>query len=581
MRLFTLANNLVLLAVMAAAAPSQAAPAQCALMTSDAPVTRTDLADGARVQDATLMLRFLHLTDDHIIDDDGQAVIGASFLDPTLPLLEASMRLQEEYSDEVLNDLVGRINACTDAFPAEFGIVTGDSADLTTVAEIRRFIDNLDGTFDRMSAFETECRAALRPGTTEAAARRRCTRFTGRGVADTQTPDPDPTRLLFQTLTTRTLLQLGATELAATTGRAEDGSISLLRQTLTRSPGLPQSLRCQHGTPGCINHRLNTPWYMVFGNHDAYVRGTLPNDVPLSQVAELTGRHYMVRQREFIREFFKTDAQPGPVGHGFNLVERTRFEDDNDRNDGYYAFDAGNGRFRMIVMNTIIDGVTEGLPPELVRNPFALADGSMDRVQFEWIQRQLNRALRRGQLAMVFSHHPDLTFAEYGLLAPLVPIEVTAVELNAALASYPNLIAWVAGHTHRHRVRPFKVVNGIGSNGTVTTPVKCKRAGACAGFWQIETASLIDSPQEQRLIEVFDNLNGTGTIRGPILGHGFERARALADADDRCAFYLADPRSLQTLLTEADLGALCALGGTRTGEPTDRNVELMFRMPQF
>lgn len=581
MRLVHVVQVLSLAAALLLATPTLAAPAQCASMTDDAPVTRTDLVDGARGQDASLMLRFLHLTDDHIIDDDGQAMIGASFLDPTLPLLEASMRLQEEYADEVLNDMVGRINACTDQFPAEFGIVTGDSADLTTVAEIRRFIDNLDGTFDRMSAFETECRAALRPGTTEAAARRRCTRFTGRGVADTQTPDPNPAQLLFQTLTTRTLLQLGATELAATTGRAEDGSISLLRQTLTRSPGLPQTLRCQHGTPGCANHRLNTPWYMVFGNHDAYVRGTLPNEVPISQIAELTGRHLMVRQHEFIREFFKTNRQPGPVGHGFNFVEKARFEDADERNDGYYAFDAGNGRFRMIVMNTIVDGITEGLPPELLRNPFALADGSMDRAQFEWIQRQLNRATRRGQLAMVFSHHPDLTFAEYGLLAPLVPIEVTAAELNGMLASYPNLIAWVAGHTHRHRVRPFKVVNGIGSNGTVSTPVKCKRPGQCTGFWQIETASLIDFPQEQRLVEVFNNGDGTGTIRGPILGHGFERARALAEADDRCAFYLADPRSLQTLLTEADLGALCALGGTRTGEPTDRNVELVFRMPVF
>ncbi|MGQ0620810.1 MAG: hypothetical protein ACT4QA_12960 [Panacagrimonas sp.] len=581
MRTARLAIALLASGLALTSTPGRAAPAQCDLMTADAAVTRNELIRGARKPDAQMLLRFLHLTDDHIIDDDGQAVIGASFLDPVAPLLEASMRFQEEYSDEVLNDLTGRINACTAQFPAEFGIVTGDSADLTTVAEIRRFIDNLDGTFDRMSAFEEACRADLRPGTREGAARRRCTRFTGRDVADTQTPDPNPSQLLFQPILTRMLLQLAATELAATTGRAENGGVSLLRQTITRSPGLPESLRCHHTAPGCANNRLNTPWYMVFGNHDAYVRGTLPIDLPLSQVAEVTGRHYMVRQHEFIREFFNSSATPGPVGHGFNFVERRRFNDDDGRNDGYYAFDAGDGRFRMIVMNTIVDGVIDRLPPELIRNPFALADGSMDRAQFEWVDRQLRGALRNGQLAMVFSHHPDLSFAEYGLLAPLVPIEVTAVELNGLLASYPNLIAWVAGHTHRHRVRPFKVENGIGSNGTIASPVACKRGNQCRGFWQIETASLIDFPQEQRLVEIFDNGDGTGTIRGPILGHGFDRARDLAEADDRCAFYLADPRSIRSLLTEADLGALCSQGGTRVGEARDRNVELMFRMPRF
>jgi hypothetical protein len=98
-------------------------------------------------------------------------------------------------------------------------------------------------------------------------------------------------------------------------------------------------------------------------------------------------------------------------------------------------------------------------------------------------------------------------------------------------------------------------------------------------FWQIETASLIDFPQEQRLIEVFDNRDGTGTIRGPVLTHSFELSRRLAEQDDRCQFCLTDPAAAQALITEGDLGALCTFGGTRQGEATDRNVELMFRVP--
>jgi 3',5'-cyclic AMP phosphodiesterase CpdA len=304
-------------------------------MAPDAPVTRNDIAAASRDADSRLLLRFIHLTDDHVIDDDGQAVIGASLIDPLNPTFESAMRLQEEYSDEVLNYLEGRINACHAQYPAEFSIVTGDSADLTTVAETRRFIDNLDGTYDRLSAFEQKCRAALPAGSSEAIAQQQCQRFTGRGVADTQSVDPQPGMLLFQPLLTRTLLQLQATETAAATGRAADGSSDLTRQTLTRAPGLPQVLRCHAGQRGCANTRLDVPYYMVFGNHDGYVRGTLAIDTPANVVAETAGRHFMLSQREFIDEFFKTRPTPGPVGHGFHKVEAARRLDADDRNDGY------------------------------------------------------------------------------------------------------------------------------------------------------------------------------------------------------------------------------------------------------
>jgi len=156
---------------------------------------------------------------------------------------------------------------------------------------------------------------------------------------------------------------------------------------------------------------------------------------------------------------------------------------------------------------------------------------------------------------------------------------VSAAGLNAELASWPNVIAWVAGHTHQHRIRAFKVEDGVGSNGTVEAAVECKGPAPCHGFWQIESASLIDHPQEQRLIEVFDNGDGTGTIRAPVLTHTFERAKPLAEADDRCALYLADPEAVAAALTEANLDALCSQGGVRVGEAGDRNVELMFAIP--
>ncbi len=552
--------------------------AKCTAIAPDDYVTRNELAPGTRRDDAQLLLRFVQFTDDHILDDEAQAINGASILDPLLPTFESAQRLQEEYSDEAMNDMIVRVNDCHAQFPAEFMIVTGDSADLTTVAETRRFIDNLDGSFDRLSDFETKCVAGLGAGASDSSIATQCTRFTGRGVADTQTADPDPTDPSFQLILTRSVRQLLATEQAALTGRAADGSTDASRQTFSRSPGMPEVLRCNEA-PGCANVALDMPWYVAFGNHDGYLRGTLPLTTPLNEISQLTGRHYMFDAHEFIDEFFVTSESPGPVGHGFNHADIARRTDDDSRNDGHYALDAGGGKVRLIVLNTIIDGVDPRIPVSVLRNPFALSDGSIDQAQFEWLQAELAASADRGQLALIFSHHPDLTFAEYGMFGALVNIEVTAAQLNAELASWPHVIAWIAGHTHQHRIRAFKVDNGVGSNGSIDTPVVCKQEGACAGFWQIESASLIDHPQEQRLLELLDNGDGSGTIRASVLQHQFAASKLLAEADDRCALYLSDPAAVAAAISEANLSALCAQGGIRIGTPADRNVDLMFRMP--
>ena len=344
---------------------------------------------------------------------------------------------------------------------------------------------------------------------------------------------------------------------------------------------LPQELRCEAGTPGCANVRLEVPYYAAFGNHDGYIRGTLANEPGLQEASIAFGRHYMREQHEFIDEFFETGAAPGPVGHGFNRVDAARMNDADGRNDGYYAFDAGKkSRFRMIVMNTIIDGTDERVPEPMreAKNPFALDSGWIDAAQFEWIKGQLADAAARGQLVLLFSHHPDLTFAEFGSFSQGAPLGISAATLDAELASHPNVIAWVAGHTHRHRIRAFKVADGTGSNGVVTAPVACKGPGPCAGFWQIETASLVDFPQEARLLEFYQQ-GETGVIRSAVLQHDFERSKRLAEKDDRCQFYLTDPAMVEQAITDADISTLCKQGGTRDGEPKDRNVELIFRMP--
>ncbi len=70
--------------------------------------------------------------------------------------------------------------------------------------------------------------------------------------------------------------------------------------------------------------------------------------------------------------------------------------------------------------------------------------------------------------------------------------------VRALLAGTPNVIAYVAGHTHANRVDFYKGRKG-------------------RGFWQINTASHIDWPQQSRLIEVMDNRDGTLSLFGTVL----------------------------------------------------------------
>ena len=70
--------------------------------------------------------------------------------------------------------------------------------------------------------------------------------------------------------------------------------------------------------------------------------------------------------------------------------------------------------------------------------------------------------------------------------------------IRALFAANPNVVAYVAGHTHANRVDFYKGRKG-------------------RGFWQINTASHIDWPQQSRLIEVMDNRDGTLSLFGTIL----------------------------------------------------------------
>jgi metallophosphoesterase (TIGR03767 family) len=247
-------------------------------------------------------------------------------------------------------------------------------------------------------------------------------------------------------------------------------------------------------------------------------------------------RRRLLSRRQTIEEHFRTTGTPR--GHGFT---------DTNLHSGtaYYRFDPAPA-IRALVLDTV--------------NPGGLSDGSLDRQQFNWLRAQLATAGRR--LVVLFSHHTIATMTNPSLAPAETGPRVLGDEVRALLLAHPQVVLWVNGHTHVNKVTPHARPPG----------------GRPGGFWELNTASHIDWPQQSRLVEMADNRDGTLSIFGTILDF---------------AAPAADPRALGTPVRLAALSRELAANDwqERTGHSAtvdgrrgglrDRNVELIVPDPRL
>ncbi|MET0132176.1 MAG: TIGR03767 family metallophosphoesterase [Kibdelosporangium sp.] len=334
---------------------------------------------------------------------------------------------------------------------------------------------------------------------------------------------------------------------------------------------------------------LSRPWYSVFGNHDDSVQGTFPSGIPLvdaiytgslkiegfaseteaerlakamrtsplgavelllsytgpvrrvtpdSRRRPFTPRQYVAAHRD------PANTGPGPAGHGFGPANASG-------RDLYYTFDVAPG-----VVGIGMD----------TTNRAGLADGSLGDGQLKWIERTLKAGSSRyydskgalvrtgatDTLFVLFSHHSS------GSMDNLLPDPTNLLErrhdgpaLVALLNRFPNVVAWVNGHTHRNEILAHR-----GS-----TPEQ--------GFWEINTASHIDFPHHARIIELTDNGDGTLSLFTTLIE---------ADSPYSTSFDDSSPAGLASLYREIALNDLHA-DPDLLGSAVDRNTELLLAKP--
>jgi Calcineurin-like phosphoesterase len=355
---------------------------------------------------------------------------------------------------------------------------------------------------------------------------------------------------------------------------------------------------------------LSVPSYVAFGNHDALVQGNQAANQSFEQVATgcikpLTGsvgssigdalatlspdfllglvpnpsdrilvppdpRRQFVSKRQY-KAVFQSGTQAD--GHGFDFVDPAQNTASHGA-AGYYSWSPVS-HMRFIALDTTCDGGIAG----------PSADGNIDDPQFQWLKGQLQQAQSSGQLVVLFSHHAiqSLTCDLPDEAAPPCigpdshghdanpgcdvdprssqPIHLGA-DATALLHQYPNAIAWVAGHSHVNDVTPYP-------------------DGGGGGFWMIRTAAEADWPQQSRLIEIFDNHDGTLSIFGTVLDHASNATAPTAIS----SLTSPDPFQLGSIgrtlaYNDPQKGAReCSPDPCGEGAKQDRNVELLLRNP--
>ena len=341
-------------------------------------------------------------------------------------------------------------------------------------------------------------------------------------------------------------------------------------------PTVPGMLAAAVSNP-VTSQGLPVPWFAVYGNHDATYMGTFradpalfawavgsrkaatgealglnwlqgfATDLSVAQIAinairESVGflpgirdvtadpARKLLERADFMQAHLDSPAVPGPVGHGWTQANV-------DSGETWWSADM-TPYLRVFGLDTC--------------NLAAGADGAVPQDQFDWLQAQLEQCQTQGRLAIVCSHHNSLTLENGATPVTGGQPLIHAEEFIDMLLRYPVCIAWLNGHTHINTLTPHLREGGVG------------------GFWEITTASCVDFPQQQQLVELIDNRDGTLSIFVTALDHAAPPTWMPGDLTQV---------GLASLSRELSANAWLADPALRAGSPLDRNVELVMPAP--
>jgi len=278
------------------------------------------------------------------------------------------------------------------------------------------------------------------------------------------------------------------------------------------APGLLDAVRQPFHAPG-----LTMPWLAVHGNHDQLVQGNIPAVGPFAEAAMSDRKaidvpaHWSQQQiAEFCRAvdstqqsgldswsdmltrpvtadpFRRTITRTEFVAAHFNPRARPRGHGLSDPQSAkaYYRYD------HCEVTVLVLDAVNE----------HGGWQGSLDAPQLAWLESELTDADRERRYVVLASHHTLADLVNDRITAG-APRRVLTREVADTLDQHRSLVLWLNGHTHITGITPHRGYSGSGS------------------WWEVTTPSLIDFPQQSRIVEMLKSANGELTIALTMIDH--------------------------------------------------------------
>lgn len=191
-----------------------------------------------------------------------------------------------------------------------------------------------------------------------------------------------------------------------------------------------------------------------------------------------------ITKDDFINELSYTSSKP--VGHGFSQSSP------DDVFNGCYSFEPkADLPIKVIVLDNTMDNNDSPAPDGIYGH------GTLNNGRYDWLMAQLNAGQDEGKLMIIAAHVP--IGVAVGTPMDWIPSGgyTSEADLINQLKAFPNLILWVSGHRHLNTVTAFK-------SDDTSHPEN--------GFWEVETKSLREFPQQFRTFDILRNSDNTLSI---------------------------------------------------------------------
>jgi metallophosphoesterase (TIGR03768 family) len=418
---------------------------------------------------ATTLLSFFSISDIHISDKESptQAIYpGYRFPDPCtpgpngIPIGNSSCYTGAIlYTTHILDAAVQTINALHEQTPFDFGIALGDAIDNTQYNELRWYIDVLDGKMITPSSGAHKGAKTIDYQQ----------RYQAAGL--------DESINWYQTIGNHDQFWKGSAKVNNYLRKTYTGSSVLNTGPIISMPPDFNTVLSQRGLyMGVVDGSTE------FG--DIIDVGPVEN---FSKPPKVTadGKRRSLSMKNWMQEFSKTTSKP--VGHGFTKQMA------KDEFACYHFYPRADVPIKVIVLDDT-DKVGGG------------AAAALDTKRYNWLVQELDDGENAGELMIICSHIPIRPYeqpppSESNPHSPLWSLwspysEISENTLLAKLHTYKNLILWMSGHLHRNAVTPQPDPNGDPEY----------------GFWEVETPSLRDFPQQLRHFQIVRNSDNNISI---------------------------------------------------------------------